>query len=166
MGTKPQSSAGAQGSDRAGWPIAHVRLSTADGHAPHWLGHAVIAKRVRWLMHELGITGEAPQRKPRTTDSDHTFPRYPNLVEGREVTHPDRVWAGDIAHIGLRNTFTCILFIMHSFTQRIQGWHLSQSLEQELTTTALRRPLERRIPEIHRSDQGCNMPRRPTSRCW
>ena len=35
-------------------------------------GHAVNAKRVRRLMHELGIMGKAPERKPRTTDSGHS----------------------------------------------------------------------------------------------
>jgi len=59
-------------------------------------GHAVNAKRVRRLMHELGIVGKAPERKPRTTDSGHAYPRYPNLVEGLKVTRPDEVWVADI----------------------------------------------------------------------
>jgi transposase InsO family protein len=62
-------------------------------------GHTVSGKRVRRLMRELGIAGEAPPRRPRTTDSDHAFPRYPNLVEGLEVTHPDHVWVADITYI-------------------------------------------------------------------
>ena len=65
-------------------------------------GLKVNGKRVRRLMHELGIAGEAPRRTPRTTDSDHAFPRYPNLVEGLEVTHPDHVWVADITYIRLR----------------------------------------------------------------
>ena len=68
-------------------------------------GHPVNGKRVRRLMRELGIVGEAPARRPRTTDSDHTFPRFPNLVEGLEVTHPDHVWVADITYIRLRKDF-------------------------------------------------------------
>ena len=43
-----------------------------------------------WLMHELGICGEAPARRVRTTDSDHPFLRNPNLVESLEVKRPDQ----------------------------------------------------------------------------
>ena len=117
-------------------------------------GHAVNTKRVRRLMHELGIVGKAPQRKPRTTDSDHPFPRYPNLVEGLEVNRPDQVWVADITYVRLRKEFVYLAVIMDMFTRSIRGWHLGRSLEQELTITALRRAFERGRPEIHHSDQG------------
>jgi putative transposase len=68
-------------------------------------GLPVNAKRVRRLMHELGICGEAPKRRPRTTDSNHPYPRFPNLVEGLEVTRPDQVRVADITYIRLRNEF-------------------------------------------------------------
>lgn len=117
-------------------------------------GLRVNAKRVRRLMHELGICGEAPQRKPRTTNSDHPYPRFPNLVEGLEAKRPDQVWVADITYIKLRREFVYLSVIMDIFTRRIRGWHLGRSLEQELTLTALRRAFERGRPEIHHSDQG------------
>jgi putative transposase len=117
-------------------------------------GHAVNAKRVRRLMHEIGICGEAPVRRPRTTDSDHAFPRYPNLVEGLEVNRPDQVWVADITYIRLRKEFVYLAVLMDVFTRCIRGWHLGRSLEQELTITALLRAFERGRPEIHHSDQG------------
>jgi putative transposase len=133
------------------WPTYGYRRLTAMLQRE---GHAVNAKRVRRLMHELGIVGKAPQRRPRTTDSNHAFPRYPNLVEGLEVTHPDQVWVADITYIKLRKEFIYLSVIMDVFTRCIRGWHLSRSLEQELTITALKRALERGVPEIHHSDQG------------
>jgi len=117
-------------------------------------GLRVNAKRVRRLMHELGICGEAPQRKPRTTNSDHPYPRFPNLVEGLEAKRPDQIWVADITYIKLRREFVYLSVIMDIFTRRIRGWHLGRSLEQELTLTALRRAFERGRPEIHHSDQG------------
>jgi putative transposase len=128
-------------------------------------GHPVNAKRVRRLMHELGICGEAPARRVPTTDSVHPFPGYPNLVEGLEVVRPDQVWVADITYGRLRTEFVYLAVLMDVFTRSIRGWHLGRSLEQELTVTALRRAFERRRPEIHHSDQGCSMQRRPTSRC-
>ena len=117
-------------------------------------GHAVNTKRVRRLMHELGIVGEAPPRKPRTTDSGHTFPRYPNLVEDLEVTRPDQVWVADITYIRLRKEFVYLAVLMDVYTRCIRGWHLGRGLDGELTLVALRRAFERGRPEVHHSDQG------------
>jgi putative transposase len=117
-------------------------------------GHAVNAKRVRRLMHELGIVGKAPERKPRTTDSGHAYPRYPNLVEDLKVTRPDEVWVADITYIRLRKEFVYLSVLMDVCTRCIRGWHLGRGLDQELTLTALRRAFEHGRPEIHHSDQG------------
>jgi transposase InsO family protein len=117
-------------------------------------GLEVNEKRVRRLMHELGIAGEAPRRKPRTTDSGHAYPRYPNLVEGLEAERPERVWVADITYIRLKKEFVYLAVLMDVFTRYIRGWHLSRSLEQDLTLVALRRAFERGCPEIHHSDQG------------
>jgi putative transposase len=133
------------------WPTYGYRRLTAMLQRE---GHEVNTKRVRRLMHELGIVGEAPPRRPRTTDSAHAFPRYPNLVEDLEVTRPDQVWVADITYIRLRKEFIYLSVIMDVFTRCIRGWHLGRSLEQELTITALKRALERGVPEIHHSDQG------------
>jgi transposase InsO family protein len=117
-------------------------------------GHAVNFKRVRRLMHELGIVGKAPERKPRTTDSGHAYPRYANLVEDLTVTRPDEVWVADITYIRLRKEFVYLAVLMDVYTRCIRGWHLGRGLDQELTLTALRRACEHGRPEIHHSDQG------------
>jgi putative transposase len=117
-------------------------------------GHAVNAKRVRRLMHELGIVGKAPEKRPRTTDSGHAYSRYPNLVEGLKVMRPDEVWVADITYIRLRKEFVYLSVLMDVFTRCIRGWHLGRGLDQELTLVALRRAYEHGCPEIHHSDQG------------
>ena len=96
-------------------------------------GLKVNGKRVRRLMHELGIAGEAPERELRTTDSGHAYPRFPNLVEGLKVTRPEQVWVADITCIRLRKEFAYLSVLMNMFTRCIRGWHLGRSLEQELT---------------------------------
>ncbi len=116
-------------------------------------GHTVNAKRVRRFMHELGIEGKAPERKPRTTDSGHAYPRYPNLVEGLKVTRPDEVWVADITYIRLRKEFVCLAVLMDIYSRCVRGRHLGRGLDQELTLTILRRAYEHGRPEIHHSDQ-------------
>jgi transposase InsO family protein len=118
-------------------------------------GWSVNGKRVRRLMTEMGLQGKAPVRRRRTTDSRHEFPRYPNLVQGLAVTHPDQVWVADITYIKLREEFVYLAVLMDVFTRRVRGWELGRSLEQGLSLAALRRAMRPgRRPEVHHSDQG------------
>jgi transposase InsO family protein len=117
-------------------------------------GHEVNDKRVRRLMHELGIAGSPPPRKLRTTDSVHGFPRYPNLVEGLEVTRPEQVWVADITYVRLHHEFIYLAVLMDVFTRGIRGWNLGRSLEGSLALVALKRALSWGCPTIHHSDQG------------
>jgi transposase InsO family protein len=133
------------------WPTYGYRRLTAMLRRG---GHPVNGKRVRRLMAELGIQGRAPARRQRTTDSNHPFPRYPNLVQGLEVVRPDQVWVADITYVRLRHDFVYLAVIMDVFTRCIRGWHLSRGLDGELTLTALGRALRGGAPEVHHSDQG------------
>ena len=114
----------------------------------------VNGKRVRRVMGEMGIMGQPPARRPRTTNSDHSFPRYANLVEGLEVVRPDQVWVADITYIRLKADFVYLAVIMDIHTRLIRGWHLGKTLEGTLTRAALERALREGKPEIHHSDQG------------
>lgn len=133
------------------WPTYGYRRLTAMLKRQ---GRAVNTKHVRRLMHALGIVGKAPVRRPRTTDSNHAFPRFPNLVESFEVERPDQVWVADITYVRLKEDFVYLAVLMDVFTRKIRGWHLGPGLDQELTLVALRRGLESSRPEIHHSDQG------------
>jgi transposase InsO family protein len=105
-------------------------------------------------MQELNLTGAPPTRKHRTTDSNHDFPRFPNLVETLAITRPNQIWVADITYIRLRTEFIYLAVIMDVFTRTIRGWHLARNLDQGLTLAALERALVVATPEIHHSDQG------------
>ncbi len=135
----------------AEWPTYGYRRLTA---LMRRLGWPVNGKRVRRWMEELGINGTPPPRRPRTTNSNHAFPRYPNLVENLEIIRPNQVWVADITYIRLRREFVYLAVLMDVFTRCLRGWHLGRSLDQSLTLAALERALVVAIPEIHHSDQG------------
>lgn len=118
------------------------------------LGWRVNAKRVRRWMDELGLAGAPPARRTRTTNSQHSFPRYPNLVKDLKIQRPDQVWVADITYIRLRNEFVYLAVLMDVFTRSIRGWHLGRDLDQGLTLAALERALVVAVPKIHHSDQG------------
>ena len=111
-------------------------------------------KRVRRLMRETDLQAKTKGRRHKTTNSEHNFPRYPNLVQGLGIVRPDQVWVSDITYIRLRSCFVYLAVIGDVFTRCIRGWHLGRSLDQSLTLFALQWALIDHIPEIHHSDQG------------
>ena len=135
----------------AQWPTYGYRRLTAMMRRLDW---PVNSKRVRRWMEELNLTGEAPKRTTRTTNSNHAFPRFPNLVKDLEISRPDQVWVADITYIRLRREFVYLAVIMDVFTRCLRGWRLGRSLEQGLTLAALERALLVATPQIHHSDQG------------
>lgn len=114
----------------AEFPCYGYRRVTAELRRQGW---SINRKRVARLMKMMGLQAKKVVRKRRTTNSEHSFPRYPNLVEFLVVQRPDQVWVTDITY---------------------RGWHLDHSLDQNLSLTALRKALETHCPEIHHSDQG------------
>jgi transposase InsO family protein len=112
-------------------------------------------KRVQRIMRQKGLLRPVKKRKCRTTDSQHPYPRYPNLVKDLEVVYPGQVWAADITYIRLLSEFVYLAVILDIFTRKVLGWCLSRQLDQELTLAALRMALlAGRAPTIHHSDQG------------
>jgi len=136
----------------ADWPTYGYRRVTAQLRRQEWL---VNHKRVQRLMRSMDIQARIKRKKRRTTNSDHDFPRYPNLVQDLEVVRPEQVWVSDITYIRLRYAFVYLAVIMDVFTRGIRGWHLGRGLDHSLTLTALQRALIKYpAPEIHHSDQG------------
>jgi len=136
----------------AEWPTYGYRRVTAELCRRGWVANH---KRVRHLMDELGLKIRVKRKRRRTTNSDHPFPRYPNLVLGLCAVYPDQVWVADITYVHLGQGFVYLAVVMDVFTRAIRGWNLSRSLDERLTLTALQRALGAHdAPNIHHSDQG------------
>jgi len=135
----------------AEWPTYGYRRVTAQLRRQGW---RVNHKRISRLIAELGLQVPRKARRRQTTQSQHAFPRYPNLVEGLAVVRPDQVWVSDITYIRFQSGFVYLAVIMDVFTRLIRGWQLGQALDQSLTLLALQRALAQHTPEIHHSDQG------------
>ena len=105
-------------------------------------------------MHKLKLNRPPYKRKVTTTNTQHPYQRYPNLVQHLQVTRPDQVWVGDLTYVRLHNDFVYLAVLMDVYTRASRGWHLGRSLEGELTLSALKRALVSHKAEIHHSDQG------------
>jgi putative transposase len=111
--------------------------------------------RVQRWMQTLKIQRKRRRKPKRTTNSQHGFKRYGNLLKHLIVDHPNHVWVCDLTWIKLANGEEAYLaIIMDVFTRKIVGWALGRHLGHELPLAALLRAFKRSTPDIHHSDQG------------
>ena len=111
--------------------------------------------RVQRWMQTLKIQRKRRRKAKRTTNSQHGFKRYSNLIKHLIVDHPNHVWVCDLTWIKLANGEEAYLaIILDVFTRKIVGWALGRHLGHELPLEALLRAFKHGIPDIHHSDQG------------
>ena len=123
-------------------------------------GWNVNRKRVLRLMRQECLLCQLKRRWVKTTDSEHGFRVYPNLLPEagwQRLTRPDEAWASDITYIRLAQQFVYLAVILDAFSRRVVGWCLSREIDAALTVTALDQALTSRRPSagwIHHSDRG------------
>lgn len=120
-------------------------------------GLRVNGKRILRVMRKYDLFRRMKRRFIRTTDSDHGFRVYPNLLKGLEVTDVNQVWVSDITYIRILTGFVFLAVMLDVFSRRVVGWALAKCIDHHLTLDALRMGLRIRRPRaglIHHSDQG------------
>ena len=120
-------------------------------------GWKVNPKRVYRLMREDNLLCVRKRKFVVTTDSSHTRTVYPNLARDMILTAINQLWRADITYIRLRDEFVFLAVILDAYSRRVIGWALDRTMEEELTLTALRMALSRRVVEaglVHHSDRG------------
>lgn len=120
-------------------------------------GWSVNRKRALRIMRRESLVCQLRRRFVPTTDSDHTFGLYPNLIKDIELDGLDQVWIADITYVRLPRTFCYLAAILDAYSRRCIGWRLSRRIDTSLTLSALEMALANRQPEpelIHHSDRG------------
>jgi transposase InsO family protein len=121
-------------------------------------GERVSRKTVERVMREDGIVARQKRRFRRTTDSKHTSPIAPNLVQRQfEPKRANQVWAGDVTYIATATGWAYLAVLLDLFSRRVVGWAMSTQNDTELALAALRRALRgRMIPVglVHHTDRG------------
>ena len=121
-------------------------------------GRRIGRKRVERLMRRDGLVARRKRRFRRTTDSKHSLPIAPNLLERDfAATAPNRVWVTDVTYIATDQGWAYLAAILDLFSRRVVGWALSATNDTELALRALENACRgRRTLEglIHHSDRG------------
>lgn len=120
-------------------------------------GIVVNRKKVQRIMRERGLFAKKTQRFVKTTDSNHAYPVYPNLIKGLNVTEVNQVWVADITYIRIVAAFVYLAVILDLYSRKAIGYAISRSIDTDLSLAALQMAIATRNPRaglIHHSDQG------------
>lgn len=120
-------------------------------------GITVNHKRVLRVMRDSSLLVVAKKKWVKTTDSNHGYPVYSNLVKDFILTGINQIWLADITYIRILLGFVYLAVILDAFSRKAIGYCVSKNLDAELALGALRMAIQRRIPRkdtIHHSDRG------------
>jgi putative transposase len=121
-------------------------------------GRKVSRKRVARLMKKQKLAARRKRRSVRTTDSNHSHPVAPNVLE-RDFSPdtPNSTWATDITYVWTGEGWLYLAVVLDLFSRMVVGWSMSEHIDTKLVRGALEMALEGRQPPqglIHHSDRG------------
>jgi len=88
-------------------------------------GFGVGAKKVRRVMQEDNLLAVRRRKFVATTDSEHDFVVYPNLVEHLMLSGVNQLWVADITYVRLQSEFVYLAVVLDAFSRRAVGWALA-----------------------------------------
>jgi len=96
-------------------------------------------------------------RSPRTTNSRHRFRTYENLLKEFQPDGVHQAWVSDLTYIRTEEGFMYMSHVTDSYSRKIIGFNIGDSLESVGCIQALEQALEQ-LPggyqPIHHSDRG------------
>ena len=106
-----------------------------------------------------------PKPKPRhTTNSNHRYHKWKNLIKGLVPAAANRLWVADITYIALADGDVCYLhLITDAYSHMIVGWALARTLKAAVSMEALRMAINQASAMsgsgtlyglVHHSDRG------------
>lgn len=99
------------------------------------------------------------ERRRHTTNSNHNYRKYKNIIKGFVPHAPNELWVADITYIDTDEGVCYLHLLTDAFTHEIIGWTLSSSLQAIHTLKALEQAIDHAGEAdlshlIHHSDRG------------
>src|SRR5690606_12920215 len=98
-----------------------------------------------------------------TTNSNHMYKKYRNLVKDHVPTRPEQLWVSDITYIKTQNGHNYLALVTDAYSKQVMGYKLDGHMRTSLCKDALAMAIKnRKYPNerlIHHSDRGfqyCN----------
>lgn len=98
------------------------------------------------------------KRRHITTNSNHVYRKYPNLIKEIEPDGPNQIWVSDITYIRSGQEFLYLFLITDAYSKKILGHQLAKTLDSAHAVNALQDAIKNTCQPIsglvHHSDRG------------
>ena len=112
------------------------------------------------LLRQNGLMVQVKRRRHyKTTDSNHHYHKYENLIKEIVPSRPNEIWVSDITYVETEEGVCYLSLITDAYSHMIVGWAVGPTLETVYPLEALRMALST-IDDgtaamlIHHSDRG------------
>lgn len=110
------------------------------------------------LLKTHGLLLRNRKRRPKTTDSNHRYRKYPNLIRDVVLKKANTLWVCDITYISINYGFAYLSLVTDAYSHKIVGYTLNKTLGRTGPIKALKMALQDCKFEpyslIHHSDRG------------
>ncbi len=112
------------------------------------------------ILERYGLLIRYRKRKAITTNSNHPFYKYDNLIQQLKLFCKNQLWVSDITYICLKEGFAYLSLVTDAFSRKVVGYCLWPTLAAQGCINALDMALEqighpRLLKQlIHHSDRG------------
>ncbi|MFN9370952.1 MAG: IS3 family transposase [Planctomycetaceae bacterium] len=109
------------------------------------------------LLDSRGLLVRRRKKKAVTTDSNHPYRKYPNLVKDFIPLRANELWVCDITYLDTLEGFAYLFLITDAYSHKIVGHCVAETLEARWAIAALRQALAQRTSDhvlLHHSDRG------------
>ena len=102
---------------------------------------------------------QKPRKSRSTTNSNHRYHKWKNLIKGFIPTAANQLWVSDITYVELKGGCCYLHLVTDAYSKKIVGWYLAESLASVFTLRALRMAIGQAGGSdlsglIHHSDRG------------
>jgi putative transposase len=114
--------------------------------------------RIARIMRGNGLRAKAARKYKATTNSKHSLPVAPNLLEQNFMADkPDQKWVSDITYVWTDEGWLYLAVVLELYSRRVIGWAIAERMTATLVCAALVLALwHRKMPTgvIVHSDRG------------
>lgn len=109
------------------------------------------------LLRAHGLTVKRRRSGARTTNSNHLYRKYPNLIRDKVLNTSNQLWVSDITYLRTAKGFVYLSLVTDAYSKKIVGWSLWPELSSTgpLNAIGMAVEIEGVKPGLtHHSDRG------------
>ena len=118
--------------------------------AKHKIHHSILRQWKKSVTEGLPSLFADPRKKSAEDES----PKFPYLLRGVDINHPNHTWGSDITYVRLKGGFMYLTVFLDWYSRYVISWSFSDSLSADFVVEALEDAFRSARPMIINSDQG------------